>query len=262
MIASKVVKGAAGELPQAGELLAVEAIDRTGLIVTSEGAFVRIFKVVPPNPLLMSAEERARTANTFQRLVSQLKAEETLQIYIDARPVNLAELLATCRREVEASAGPVPAREQSQASPMALAQWRLYAAMEESLRLHADEQAATEVSAYVVVPFMPRQTVARAALAWVLRGRLPTVPLERPLQAHRRALREHLAHVDVLRSELEAEGCPPTCSTASRWSVCCGPASTRPRLTRAGVRSARRSRCSANSTRRTIATSPARRRSG
>ena len=42
------------ELPEAGELLAVEAIDRTGLIVTSEGAFVRIFRVVPPNPLLMS----------------------------------------------------------------------------------------------------------------------------------------------------------------------------------------------------------------
>jgi len=208
MIASKTRKSTGGELREAGELLAVEAIDRTGLIVTSEGAFVRIFRVVPPNPLLMSAQERAKTANTFQRLVSQLKAEETLQIYIDARPVNLAELLATCRREVQASAGPVPTREQSGARPLALAQWRLYAAMEESLRLHADEQAATEVSAYVVVPFMPRQTVARAALAWVRRRRLPTAPLERPLQAHRRAVREHLAHVDALRAELEAEGMP------------------------------------------------------
>jgi adenylylsulfate kinase-like enzyme len=206
VIATRAAKDARGELSQAGELLAVEAIDRTGLIVTSEGAFVRIFRVVPPNPLLMSADERSRTASTFQRLVSQLKADETLQIYIDARPVNLAELLASCRREVEASAGPVPARGQAQPSPAALAQWRLYAAMEESLRLHADEQAATEVSSYVVVPFMPRQSVANAALAWVRRRRLPTVPLERPLQAHRRAVREHLAHVDALRSELEAEG--------------------------------------------------------
>ena len=40
------------------------------------------------------------------------------------------------------------------------------------------------------------------------RRRLPTAPLERPLQAHRRAVREHLAHVDALRSELEAEGMP------------------------------------------------------
>jgi hypothetical protein len=80
--------------------------------------------------------------------------------------------------------------------------------MEESLRLHADDQAATEVSAHVVVPFLPRQSVARAALAWAQRRRLPTAPLERPLQAHRRAVREHLAHVDALRSELEAEGMP------------------------------------------------------
>ena len=211
MTAFKVVKpmkNGSVELPEAGALAAVEAIDRTGLLVTSEGAFVRIFRVVPPNPLLMSALEREKTAGTFQRLVSQLKADETLQFYIDARPVNLSELLEGCRREVEASAGPAPTRDRPARDPMGLARWRLYAAMEESLRLHADEQAAIEVSAYVVVPFVPRQSVARAALAWARRRRLPSAPLERPLQAHRRAVREHLAHVDALRSELEAEGMP------------------------------------------------------
>ena len=206
MIASKTVRGHGRELPQAGELLAVEAIDQTGLIVTSEGAFVRIFKVTPPNPLLMSTQEQDKTAAAFQRLVSQLRAEETLQIYIDARPVNLTEMLADCRREVQASAGPLPALGQSGAAPIALAQWRLYAAMEESLRVHADRQAAVQVSCYVVVPFLPRQSVARAALAWAKRGRLPTAGLERPVKAHRRAVREQLAHLDALRSELEAEG--------------------------------------------------------
>ena len=208
MIAGRIAKGGAGGLPETGELAAVEAIDRTGLIVTSEGAFVRVLRVTPPNPLLMSATEREKTAGAFGRLVSQLRAEETLQFYIDARPVNLGELLAGCRREVQASAGPAPASGQPARDPLALARWRLYAAMEESLRLHADDQAAIEVSAYVVVPFLPRQSVARAALAWAQRRRLPTAPLERPLQAHRRAVREHLAHVDALRSELEAEGMP------------------------------------------------------
>ena len=206
MSAASALKVTRDELAEAGELLAVEAIDRTGLIVTSEGAFVRIFRVVPPNPLLMSREERAKTAASFGRLVSQLKAEETLQIYVDARPVNLPELLATCRDEVQASAGPAPGSEQPARDPMALAQWRLYAALEESLRLHADEQAAVQVSAYVVVPYLPRQTAARAALAWVRRNRLRAAALERPLQAHRRAAREHLAHVDALRAELEADG--------------------------------------------------------
>ena len=106
MIVNRTARRAGGGLPAAGELLAVEAIDRTGLIVTSEGALVRIFRVTPRNPLLMSAGEREKTAAAFQRLVSQLGADETVQIYIDARPVNLTQLLADCRREVQASAGP------------------------------------------------------------------------------------------------------------------------------------------------------------
>ena len=204
MIASRKARSSGGGLPQAGELLAIEAIDRTGLIVTSEGALVRIFRVTPRNPLLMSASERDKTAAAFQRVVSQLGAEETVQIYIDARPVNLAQLLADCRREVQASAGPVPSVEDG--DRLTLARWRLYAAMEESLRLHADAQAAAQVSCYVVVPLPPRQNVVRAALAWAKRSRLPTASLERPVQAHRRAVREQLAHTDALRSELEAEG--------------------------------------------------------
>ena len=204
MIDGDALMGRGRGLPHAGDLLAVEAIDRTGLIVTSEGALVRIFRVTPCNPLLMSAGEREKTAGAFARLVSQLGAEETVQIYIDARPVNLAELLADCRREVQASAGPVPTA--ADGDRLALARWRLYAGMEESLRLHADAQAAVQVSCYVVVPLVPRQSVARAALAWAKRSRLPTASLERPVSAHRRAVREQLAHVDALRAELEAEG--------------------------------------------------------
>jgi len=209
MIAVKQVKPVTGdgvELPEAGELVPVEAIDRTGLIVTSEGVFARIFSVVPKNPLLMSVREQAKTAGVFQRLAASLKADETLQIQVAGRPVNLGELLDRTRREVEACAGPAPTREQPARDALALSRWRLYAAMEESLRLHADEQAAVEIAYYVVVSFVPRQSVARQALAWARRGRLATAPLERPLQAHRRAVREHLARVDALRSELEADG--------------------------------------------------------
>ena len=85
MIDGDALMGRGRGLPHAGELLAVEAIDRTGLIVTSEGALVRIFRVTPCNPLLMSAGEREKTAGAFARLVSQLGAEETVQIYIDAQ---------------------------------------------------------------------------------------------------------------------------------------------------------------------------------
>ena len=201
----EAVKTKRAELREAGELLGVEAIDRTGLVITSEGAFVRIFRVTPVNPLLMSGEEREKAAAAFQRLISQLHADERIQVVVEGRPVNLTELLADCRREVQACAGP-PSRGPEAADSLSVSRWRLYASLEESLRLHADDHAAVEVNHYVVVPFLPRQHVARAALAYARRGKLPTAPLERTLTAHRRAVREHLSRVDALRAELEAEG--------------------------------------------------------
>ena len=203
---SEAVRSKRGELREAGELLGVEAVDRTGLVVTSEGAFVRIFRVAPVNPLLMSGEEREKAAGTFGRLISQLHADERIQVLVEGRPVNLEQLLGDCRREVQVFAGPPPGRETAARDPLALSRWRLYAALEESLRLHADGQAAVEVSHYLVVPFLPRQHVARAAMAYWRRGKLPSAPLERSLTAHRRGVREHLGRVDALRAELEAEG--------------------------------------------------------
>ena len=81
-----VAKTRREELREAGELLGVETVDRTGLVVSSEGALVRIFRVAPVNPLLMSGEEREKVAATFQRLISQLHAEERIQIVVEGRP--------------------------------------------------------------------------------------------------------------------------------------------------------------------------------
>ena len=195
------------QLREAGELLGVEAVDRTGLVVTSEGAFVRIFRVAPVNPLLMSGEEREKAAGTFQRLISQLHADERIQVVVEGRPVNLDELRRRVPARGRGVCGPAAEpRDGARVIRLALSRWRLHAALEESLRLHADSQAAVEVNHYLVVPFLPRQHVARAALAYWRRGKLPTAPLERTLTAHRRAVREHLGRVDALRSELEAEG--------------------------------------------------------
>jgi hypothetical protein len=201
-----LVRSRREDLREAGELLGVEAVDRTGLVVTREGAFVRILRVTPVNPLLMSGEEREKAAATLQRLISQLRTDERIQVVVEGRPVNLDELLADCRRQVQACAGPAPSRESGARDALALSRWRLYAAVEESLRLHADGQAAVEVNHYLVVPFLPRQHVARVALACWRRRELPTAPLERTLTAHRRAVREHLGRLDALRAELEAEG--------------------------------------------------------
>ncbi len=196
-------------LPEAGELLAVEAIDPSGLIVTSEGALVRVLEVTPPNPLMMSGDERGQLAASFCHLVSRLRPQQSVQFYLQAKPVNLDEILRASRHEVEAWAGPPPVAGTGVTDPLGLSRWRLYAAMEETLRLHADHQAAMQLSAYVVVPYVPGQQTARGQLRDMLPGRsLSSAPLTREVRAHGRAIREGLGHTDALRGELEALGLP------------------------------------------------------
>ncbi len=192
-------------LREAGELLPVEAIDRTGLVITSEGALVRVLHVIPPNPLGLSIQERERVSNAFARLVARLRPGEGVQFYVESRPVNLKEILTRSREEVARSAGEPPRAGAPAMDPVALSRWRLYGAMEESLRLHCDDFAAVQFNAYVVVPYLPRQRDARAILREMTpRGRrLRAAPLERDLHAHRRAVRESLAQVDSLRVELD-----------------------------------------------------------
>src|SRR5215218_3894356 len=155
------------EFSEAGDLAAIEAIDQTGLVVTSEGAFVRILSVTPPNPLILSADDRHAIAAGFCHLIGRLRPDQSLQFYADAR------------REVEAVAGQPPTRDRAARDATALSRWRLYAAMEESLSQHADEQAAVELNAYAVIPYLPRQRPAHAALANLRRGRLLSAPLTR-----------------------------------------------------------------------------------
>jgi hypothetical protein len=194
------------ELPHAGDLLAVEAIDDTGLVVTSEGALVRILEVTPPNPLIMSGEERMQVAASYCHLVSRLRPNESVQFYLQARPVNLDEILAASRAEVEAWSGLPPDVGRPAEDELALSRWRLYAAMEESLRLHADHEAAMQLRAYVVVPYVPGRPASAALREMFLpaRTRLPTSQMERDLKAHLRAVREGLTQLDMIRAELDA----------------------------------------------------------
>ena len=211
----KKLRGAAAPKPpepnrEAGDLLAIEALDRTGLVITREGALVRIIEVSPPNPFVLSQAERQNVAAAFCHLVARLRPEQSVQFYVQARPVNLDDILRHSRREVEAWAGPPPTPDEPVGDRRALARWRLYAAMEESLRLHADDQAAVQMSAYVIVPYVPRQSSAADVLRQLRPGgmRLPTGALERDLKAHRRAVRESLAHTDAVRAELDALSLP------------------------------------------------------
>ena len=86
---------------EAGELLHVEALDRSGVLVTSEGALVRYLRVTAKNPLVMGDTERAQVSHAFGQLVARIGAGQSLQFYVEATPVRLDELLGHSRREVD-----------------------------------------------------------------------------------------------------------------------------------------------------------------
>ena len=107
----------ADELPEAGDLVSVEAIDRTGLVITGEGAFVRVLRVTPANPLILSGGDREAITTGFGRMLGRLRPGQSVQFYLDARPIRLDAVLAEVRADVEAAAGPAPSRRPSLSRP-------------------------------------------------------------------------------------------------------------------------------------------------
>jgi hypothetical protein len=195
-------RAAPAELPEAGELCPVEAIDREGLLVTSEGALVRYLRVTPKNPLVMSGAEREQVGHAFGQLVERLQPAQSLQFYVEAAPVRLEAILEHSRMEAERALRAVGDGGAGRADALR----RLHGALRESLERHADAQAAVDVAYYVVVPYLPDQ---RIRLDWRQlvpgrRGRLATAALERSLESHRRVTRESLHVTDAIRGDLEA----------------------------------------------------------
>ena len=222
---------------------------------------MRVFRVVPPNPLMMSGEERAAIAGELPAADRAARARaRRVQFYVDARPVQpRRSCWPTCRarsrpRRAAAHAGR-PARDRI---ALALAAVRGDGGVAAPARRRAGR--GRRCRAYVVVPFTPRQT-ARAALAWRARAR-PTraAPLERGAAgAPAGRAREPGARRRAARRARGARAADATCSTATACCGCCGRASTRPRPTAAahradatvrGARRARRARATATQARR------------
>jgi TraG P-loop domain len=153
----------------------------------------------------MSDAERAQVSHAFGQLVARVPAGQSLQFYVEAAPVRLDALLEHSRREAQRGLVPLEQSGEPELRERASALRRLHEALERSLELHADEQAAVEIGYYVVVPYVPDQGVRvdwRSLLP--SRRRLASAPLRRALESHRRVMRESLQLTDSLRADLEA----------------------------------------------------------
>lgn len=189
------------EAAHAGDLCPIEAIDREGLVVTREGALVRVLRAAPKNPLVMAPVEREQVGHAFGQLAGRLQAGQSAQFYVEATPVRLDALLEDSAAEAArawSAVAHVPER--------AAALRRLHDALRESLDRHSGEQAAIDVAYYVVLPYVPDQSTRMdwRQLVPNQRRRLLTAPLERSLTSHRRVARESLQLADAVRGDLEA----------------------------------------------------------
>ena len=85
-----------------GELLPVEALDQDGLLVRSDGAFVRYLQVVPSNPLVLDEQGCDRMTRGLTDLLLRVPAGTSVQLYAEATHVTLDDLLQEMRAATDA----------------------------------------------------------------------------------------------------------------------------------------------------------------
>lgn len=197
----------------AGDLLPIEAIERSGLAITSEGAFVRALSVGVFNPTTLDADEQEQIAASLCALIGRLRADETIQFYVTGNPVDRSQISRDITGQVEALAGPRPSVDRPAISPLALSQWQMHDAIQQGVAQHSESHAAMDRACYAILPYLPEDKGARS-FASAVRAALPgsrklrSASLKRDAKAHGRASRDSFARMDVLRADLEALGVP------------------------------------------------------
>ncbi len=210
-IAEKIRPTEIDKMPEAGEVFEIDAIDPDGLMIRSDGTFVRMLEVTPRNPELLSIEEAQAMSATYAQMLSRLRPKQSIQFIIDSRPVHADRVLKASRREVERVAGKMPkANEIRNTAPINLDRWRMFDAMAQSISQRSDSEGAVEMRAYLVLPYIPLAEEGGLAVRDMIPGlRSKQENLsERERAAHERGSNESRNHAETIRGDIEALGIP------------------------------------------------------
>ena len=180
----------------AADLLRVAAIDEEGLLITEEGTYVRYLRTGALNPLVMDSEQAERVSASFAQIAARLPDRQALQLYVQAAPLGLEELLAEESHRCEQAAG--AAYDAGQVDRARTIR-RLGVAQEQSIRCSAQTVAPLTLRYIVVCPWQP----ARSALSLRSRTRGPR---RIAAELHERSVRDSLRHTEGIRTDLEAMG--------------------------------------------------------
>jgi hypothetical protein len=183
------------------ELLPVAAVEPDGLIVTTDGCYVRVLECDRvPNTITADPGRVARVEQAFAQLCRTIPDRQSLQILAQTDPVPIEDALAADRAATETAS----AQDRADGhGDLARARRRLLAATEQTVRAAAGaDQPAVLARWWVVVPYRPviddvgEQLRALAAGA---RGRTPWA-------AHREAAIESLRLCEQIYAALRRAG--------------------------------------------------------
>jgi hypothetical protein len=161
-------------------LLGVAGIEPDGLLVRDDGSLVRCLEVTPVAPLTMDAAEAERVSGAFAQVAARLAEGQSLQLYAQALPLELEELLATQAQRCAHAASAAGANGER---ARARAIHSLGVTQERTLRHAAETTRPLRVSYLVICPWRP--------------GRRRGSGLDRD---------GSLRHTETIRGELEAAG--------------------------------------------------------
>jgi hypothetical protein len=180
----------------AAALLGVAAIQPDGLLVREDGCYVRYLEVSPVNPLVLEPVDAERISAAFAQVAARLPDRHSLQLYVQATPLALEEILAVETHRCEQAAG---AALDSGAPGRAKAVRALGVAYERSIRHAAETVYPLQLRYVVVCPWRPAGRTSDAI--WRRRA-----SLEAKTVVHQRAVADSLRHADGVQADLEATG--------------------------------------------------------
>ncbi len=181
---------------EAAQLLGGAAIEPDGLLIRRDGTYVRYLQSEVVNPLVLDPEEAEGISAAFAQIAARLADRQTLQLYVQATPLELEELLAKERHGCEQAAG---AAQDIGQHERAEAIRRLGCAQEDSIRSCAARVGPVHVRYVLVCPCTPagRRRPSRRPGRHALRL---------TAAAHERAARDSLRHSEGIRADLQAMG--------------------------------------------------------
>ncbi|MGO9490133.1 MAG: VirB4 family type IV secretion system protein [Solirubrobacteraceae bacterium] len=193
----RLLAASAGSSPggrgSAARALGVRAIEPDGLLAREDGTLVRYVEATAVNPLVLDPAEADRVAGAFAQVAARLQDGQSLQLYVQATPLDVEEILAVQSHRCEQAAGTAEAEGETQ---RALALRALGVAHERSIRTAVEASSPPRLRYVVACPWQPRM-----GGLWH-RGRLAGLGLER-------ARSESLRHTAGVCEDLDAAGVEP-----------------------------------------------------